>query len=113
MPKMVKEHLQCTGHNLKDAHSYNIIDDLAQSPLAMSALEVLQTCPSQRKALISTLGAIDPSDSHLMVFNLNKATPRLPSVIAFQIPVSVQNINIHHCNVNEWASTCIMSKYVW
>ena len=42
------------------AQNHNIVEDLAQAPLAMSALEVLQTCPTQRKALISTIGGIDP-----------------------------------------------------
>ena len=32
----------------KDAQNYNIVEDLAQSPSAMSALEVLQNCPSQK-----------------------------------------------------------------
>ena len=30
------------------AQHYNIVEDLAQSPFAMSTLEVLQNCPSQR-----------------------------------------------------------------
>ena len=30
------------------AQNYNIVEDLAQSPSAMSALEVLQNCPSQK-----------------------------------------------------------------
>jgi hypothetical protein len=30
------------------AHNYSLVDDLAQSPAAMSVLEVLQTCPTQR-----------------------------------------------------------------
>lgn len=55
----------------------------------MSVLEVLQSCPTQRKELLSSLGEIDPVDSRLMVFDREKATPHLPSVIAFQIPVSV------------------------
>ena len=29
------------------AHNYSFVDDLAQSPAAMSVLEVLQTCPTQ------------------------------------------------------------------
>jgi hypothetical protein len=29
------------------AHNYSLVDDLAQSPAAMSVLEVLQTCPTQ------------------------------------------------------------------
>ena len=30
--------------NAKDAQHYSIVEDLAQAPCAMSALEVLQTC---------------------------------------------------------------------
>lgn len=48
MPKMVKGPLQCARHNSKEAHSYSIVIDLAQSPSAMSALEVLQTCPTKK-----------------------------------------------------------------
>jgi hypothetical protein len=45
------------------AHNYSLVDDLAQSPAAMSVLEVLQTCPTQRKSLLSALGAVDPADT--------------------------------------------------
>ena len=30
------------------AQNYNIVEDLAQSPSAMSTLEVLKNCPSQK-----------------------------------------------------------------
>ena len=83
------------GNYSKAAHNYSIVDDLSQSLAAMSAFEVLQSFPKQQKALLSTLGAIDPADSHLMAFDLDKSTPRIPSMVAFQIPVSVQNITIH------------------
>lgn len=66
-----------------------------------------------RVKTLSAIGAINPADSHLMVFKLDKSTPRLPSIIVFQILVSFQNINIHHYIVNEEASTCIMSKSIW
>ena len=61
------------AHNphAKVAHHYSVVDDLAESPAAMSMLEVLQTCPSQKKALLTTLGAIDPSNSHLMTFDID------------------------------------------
>ena len=88
-PKMVKGPNRRAGNYSKSAHNYSIVDDLAQSPAAMSALEVLQSCPKQRKALLSALGAVDPIDTRMMAFDLDKATPRLPSMVAFQIPVSV------------------------
>jgi hypothetical protein len=44
-------------------HNYSLVDDLAQSLEAMSVLEVLQTRPTQRKSLLSTLGAVDPANT--------------------------------------------------
>lgn len=64
--------------NAHAAQHYNIVEDLAQAPSAMSALEVLQSCPSQRKALLSAIGGIDPADSSLLTFDLENFTPRLP-----------------------------------
>ena len=69
--------------------SYNIVDDLAQTPTTMSALEVLKTFPMQRKALLATLGAVDPSDSKLITFDIENGEPQMPSTIAFQILVSI------------------------
>jgi hypothetical protein len=54
------------------AHNYSLVDDLAQSPAAMSVLEVLQTCPTQRKSLLSAMGAVDPADTRLITFDLDK-----------------------------------------
>ena len=79
----------------------------------MSALEVLKTCPTQRKALLAALGAVDPSDSKLITFDMKNGEPHMPSAIAFQIPVSIQNLVVHRCIVDEEASTCIMSTLVW
>ena len=63
--------------------NYNIVEDLAQAPSAMSALEVLQTCPAQRKAFLSAIGGIDPQDSMLAIFDMEKAKPRLSHQLAF------------------------------
>jgi hypothetical protein len=95
------------------AHNYSLVDDLAQSPAAMSVLEVLQTCPTQRKSLLSSLGAVDPADTRLITFDLDSCEPRLPAAVAIQIPVKIRNITVHRCIIDEGASTCIMSKTVW
>jgi hypothetical protein len=95
------------------AHNYSLVDDLAQSSAAMSVLEVLQTCPTQRKSLLSAMGAVDPSDTRLITFDLDNCEPRLPAAVAIQIPVKIQNITVHRCIIDEGASTCIMSKSVW
>ena len=41
------------------AQNYNIVEDFDVSPSAMLALEVLQSCPAQRKLLLSAIGAVD------------------------------------------------------
>jgi hypothetical protein len=60
------------------AQNYSIVEDLVQAPSAMSTLEVLQSCPAQRRALLKAIGGIDPTDTNLIVFNLEDHTPRLP-----------------------------------
>jgi len=65
------------------AQNYNIVEDLAVAPSAMSALEVLQSCPAQCKLLLSAIGAVDIQDSNLIIFDLENNTPRLPHQMAF------------------------------
>jgi hypothetical protein len=79
----------------------------------MYVLEVLQTCPSQRKYLILSLGSVEPTDTQLITFDLYSGETCLPTLVAFQIPVKVRKIIVHRCIIDEGASTCIMSKLVW
>jgi hypothetical protein len=46
--------------NSRAAQNYNIVEDLAQAMCAMSTLEVLQHCPSQRRMLLAAIDAFDP-----------------------------------------------------
>ena len=71
-------------HNLnaRAAQHYSIVEDLAQAPCAMSALEVLQSCPSQRKALLQAIGAVDSANASLLYFDLENSELRLPHSIA-------------------------------
>jgi hypothetical protein len=66
----------------------------------MSALEVLQTCPTQRNSLLSALGALDSSGSKVIKFDVADVKPRLPYHVAFQIHVECMNIIVkcivHH-----------------
>jgi hypothetical protein len=75
----------------------------------MSSLEVLQSCPVQRRELLSSIGGIDLSDSNMIAFYLETHLPRLPHQLAFQIQVIVREKNIFHTVIDEGASTCIMS----
>jgi hypothetical protein len=79
----------------------------------MSALEVLQTCPTQRKALLKSISGIDPADTNLIIFDLEDHIPRLCPQLAFQIQVVVSDKNIYRIVIDEGASTCVMSLVCW
>jgi len=57
--------------------NYNIVEYLAQVSLVMLTLEVLQTCQTQKKAFFSAIGGIDPEDSMLAIFDMDKCKPPL------------------------------------
>jgi hypothetical protein len=95
------------------AQNYNIVEDLAQAPCAMSALEVLQHCPSQRRMLLAAIGTFDPESSNNLMFNLDDYQSRLSHQLAFQIDVVVHNQQIHRTILDEGASTCVMSLACW
>ena len=71
----------------------------------MSTLEVLQNSPSQKKALLSAIGGIDPTDSNLVVFNHVGYTPQLSVQLAFLIQLKALNKNVHRTIIDEGAST--------
>jgi hypothetical protein len=75
--------------------NYNIVEDLAQAPCAMSALDVLQHCPSQRRMLLAAIGAVDPESSNHIMFNLENYASRLSHQLSFQVDVVVHNQQIH------------------
>ena len=56
--------------NARTAQFYNVFEDLAQEPCVMSTLEVLQSCPTQRKNILTALGALDLDNSNLIHFNI-------------------------------------------
>ena len=56
--------------NARAAQNYSIIEDLAQAPCAMSALEVLQSFPTQQNALLSILGVQDPNNLNTISFSM-------------------------------------------
>jgi len=114
IPKIPKGPLPCNVDSNRVTHTNSIVDDLTQSPANMWMLEVLQLCPTQKKALLTTLGVVDPSDDHFIVFSIDTSEPPLfPSSIVFELPVRVHNALISHCIINEGTSTCVMSTIVW
>jgi hypothetical protein len=95
------------------SQNYNIVEDLAQALRVMSALEVLQHCPNQRRMLLATIGVVDPDSSNNIMFNLDNYTSRLSHQLAFQVDVVVHNQQIHRTILDEVASTCVMSLACW
>ena len=74
----------------------------------MSALEVLQSCPTQRDALLRTLGSMD-SSSLMVKFNLSDVKIRLLYHVALLVDVIHGGNTIGRIVVNEYGSTCVMS----
>jgi hypothetical protein len=59
------------------------------------------------------LGEVDPANTQLITFDLDNGEPHLPALVSFQILVKIWNIMVHRCIIDEGASTCIMSKFIW
>jgi hypothetical protein len=79
----------------------------------MSALEILQHYPSQRRTLLAAIGVVDPESSNHIIFNLDNYTYRLSHQLAFHVDVVVHNQQIHRTILDEGASTCVMSLSCW
>jgi hypothetical protein len=111
-PKGVVRKFSFNPH-ARAAQNYNIVKDLAQAPSMMSSLEVLQSCPIQRKTLFKCIGGIEPTDTNLINFDLEDHIPRLPPQLAFQIQVIVFDKNICRTVIDEGASTCVIFITCW
>jgi hypothetical protein len=94
-----------------------VVEDLSQTPCVMSTLEVLQSCPSQRKSLLTALGSTETCNPGTIMLDTTNLKPRLPYHVAFQIvvayPTKTFTRNIFRTVVDEGASTCIMSLACW
>ena len=66
-----------------------------------------------KKALLSDIGGIDPTDSNLVVFNHTGYVPQLLVELSFSIQVNVLNHLVHHTIIDEGYSTCIKSLNCW
>jgi hypothetical protein len=79
----------------------------------MSALEVLQSCPIQQKALLKYIGGIDPKDTNLIIFDLEYHIPRLPLNSHSKYKLLSPTKNICRIVIDEGASTCVMYITCW
>ena len=94
-------------------YHYSIVEDLAQAPCAMPALEVLQSFPTQRKALLSTISGVDPSGSSLISFDFENCEPHLPPLVTFMLNIGCLGKTICRIVLDEGVTTCIMSLSCW
>jgi hypothetical protein len=119
MTRIPKGAFKRTSHNpnARAAQNYSVVEDLSQTPCAMSALEVLQSCPAQRKALLTALGSTETCNPGTIMLDTTDLKPRLPYHVAFQIvvahPTKTFTRNIFRTVVDEGASTCVMSLACW
>jgi hypothetical protein len=74
--------------NARATQNYSVVEDLSQTPCTMSSLEVLQSCPSQRKAMLATLGSVETCNLGMIMLDTTDLKPRLPYHMAFQIVVA-------------------------
>jgi hypothetical protein len=114
-PHILKGVLKCTTHNpnARATQNYSIVENLGQTPCAISTLEVLQTRPSQRNALLSMLGYIDTSGSKVINFDVTDVKPRLHYHVEFQIHVGYSKYTIKRVFFYEGAATCVISLISW
>ena len=73
---------------------------------------MLQSCPSQRDALLAALGSMDPS-SLTAKFHLSDVKICLPYHVALSIHVVHGGKTIGRAVVDEGASTCVMPLACW
>jgi hypothetical protein len=103
--------------NARATQNYYVVEDLSQTPCAMSTLEVLQIRPSQRKALLAALGSAETCNLGMIMLDMTDLKPCLPYHIAFQIVVvyTMKNFtqNIFCTMVDEGALICMMSLACW
>jgi hypothetical protein len=103
--------------NARATENYSAVEDFSQTPCAMSALEVLQSCPSQRKALLATLGSAETFNPGMIMLDMTDLKPHLPYHVAFHIVMDYTmktfTQNIFRTMVDEGTSTCVMSLVCW
>jgi hypothetical protein len=115
LPRILKGVFNHSTHNpnARATQNYSIVEDLGQTPCVMLALEVLQTCPSQRNALLSVLGDLDPSGSKVIKFDVIDVKNHLTYHVEFQIHVGCLKYTIKRVVVYEGVATCVMSLICW
>ena len=79
----------------------------------MSTLEVLHSCPPQRKSLLSSLGVRDDKSSTMIKFETMGLHPLLPYYMSILIHVECLNNTIMRTVTNEGVVASVMSLSCW
>jgi hypothetical protein len=69
--------------NARATQNYSVVEDLSQTPCVMSTVEVLQSFPSQRKALLTALGSTETCNLGTIMLDTTHLKPRMPYHVAF------------------------------
>jgi hypothetical protein len=115
MTRIPKGAFKRASHNPNEraTQNYSVVEDLSQTPCAMSALEVLQSFPAQRKALLTSLGSTETCNPGTIMLDTTDLKPHFPYHVVFQIvvahPTKTFTWNIFRTVVYEGTSTCVMS----
>ena len=75
----------------------------------MSKLEVLQTCPPQRRALLSALGVNDDNSSSIIIFETMGLHPHFPYYVSLLIHVECLNMTIKCTMIDQGIVGSLMS----
>ena len=79
----------------------------------MSALEVLQSCPSQRKALLSAIGVNDDDSSSMIKFETAGLQPLFSYYVSLLIHIECLNMTVKRTVIDEGATSSVMYLSCW
>ena len=79
----------------------------------MSALEVLEISPSQRKVFLSSLGVNDDDSSSVIKFETIGLQTRFPYYVFLLVHVECLNLIIKRTVIDEGAVASVMSLSCW
>ena len=79
----------------------------------MSALEVLQSFPLQRKVFLSALGVNDDNSSSMIKFEIVGLQPYLPYYVSLLIHVQCLNMTVKHIVIEEGVAASVMYLSCW
>ena len=79
----------------------------------MYTLKVLQSCPTQRKILLTTLGDLDLDNNNFIHFNVENYKSIPPHKLAFQIITKVVGKKAFRIVLDEGAFTLVLPLSCW